>query len=366
MKNNITHLQLFFITANFIIGSSLLLAPLITGSVAHEDAWLSMILAVVTGLLFNVLMLFLMKKLNYQSLFDIIDQAYGKWLGTLVNLVLLVFTFHLCALVVGNTDDFMVVVKPDTAPYFYQFIMIALAMYGAASGLKSLGKTNEAMSLLFYTIIFLSIILLIPKVEFQNFKPYLYHGWKPVIQGGYNSLGVPFLELILMTAIFTFVKEKNKIRRYYLMSILFGGSILTAFVVAAIGVEGAFMVQRETYPTYSLMRDIHATVVFERIEIVMGVIWIFVLFVKITTLFTIILLGLQHIGRSNGYNAYLLPLGIAIWTLTNLTHENIVENAAFTSQNWTLYSFTIYLLVILSLLIGLVKQKKGGQQQNSG
>ncbi|MFC0524612.1 endospore germination permease [Pontibacillus salicampi] len=358
MNHTITHVQLFFMTANFTIGSSLLLAPLITGAVAYEDAWISMILAIIVGVVLQLFLLLLLKKIDYISIFEVTDLAFGKWIGTIVNLIVILYAFHLCALVVGNTDDFMIVIKPDTAPYFYQILMIALAMYTAFSGLQTFGKANETMSVLFYFVFVLSFLLLVPNVEFQNYKPTLYRGWMPVLQGGYNSLGVPFLELTLLTAVLTFVVDKQKVKAFFLNGLLFGGAILFIFVAAAIGVEGAFMVQRETYPTYALMRDIHATVVFQRVEIIIGIVWIFVLFAKMTTLFIIILLGIQHIGRSHSYNAYILPISIGVWTLTNQTHENVIENADFTAKNWTLYSFSIYVIVLVSIVIGIFRDKR--------
>ncbi|QHE51255.1 endospore germination permease [Pontibacillus sp. HMF3514] len=360
MKHTITHIQLFFITTNFIIGSSLLLAPITTGSVAYEDAWLSMILAVIAGLLFNLLILYLIKKNNYCSLFEIVDHAFGKWAGTIINFIIILFTIHLCALVVGNTDDFMVVIKPDTSPQFYQTLMIALAMYSAVSGLKSLGKTNETMSILLYFAFAVSFILLLPNVDMNYFKPFLYRGWVPVIQGGYNTLGVPFLELILLSTLFTFVQDKRKIKTAYISGLLVGGGVLIAFVAFAIGAEGSYMIQRETYPTYALMRDIHFTAVFQRIEILIGIVWIFVLFAKIAVLFIIVMLGIQHLGRTLGYNAYIVPMAIIIWTVCNLTHENIIENTDFVGKSWTLYSFSIYLMAIFSMVVGFIRGKNSG------
>lgn len=357
MKHSLSLGQLFFLVANFSIGSSLLLAPIITGATSKENAWLSMLMAIVVGFLLQLLLLVVMRKRNYESIFSIVDQAYGKWIGTLINVLILIFIFHLCALVVGNTDDFMVVIKPDTSATVYQVTMIGLAMYCALHGLGNLNTTNQALSIVFYFIFIFSIIMLIPQIDVNNFKPFLYEGWKPVIEGGYNSLGVPFLELTLITGLLTYVNQKQHIRRYYLLGLLFGGGVLFFFVAASIGVEGAYLTQRESYPTYSLMRDIHVTKVFERIEIIIGIAWIFVLFVKITTLFILLLLGVQHIAKADDYKTFILPLSLAIWCLTNLSHENLIENASFTSKNWTLYSFTLYLLILLSIIIAGLRNK---------
>lgn len=360
MKHDLTNLQLFYIVANFTVGSSLLIAPGIVGSVAYEDAWLAMILAILAGLGFNVLFLFLLSKHHYNSIFVIIDEALGKYVGTFINLIIIIFAFHLCSLVIGNTDDFMIVIKPETSPAFYQICMIAIMVFCSIYGVKNLGKTNEVLSPFLYIIIILSFFLLIPQSTISNFKPFFYRGLQPILHGAYNTLGFPFFELIMLSAILTFVGNKKKLKKAYLGGVIAGGSVLLLYVVAAIGVEGAFMVQRETYPTYSLMRDIHVTKVFERVEIGVGIIWIFLLFAKITLLFIVMLLGLQHLSRSTSYGRFILPLALSVWVLTNLAHENLIDNSDFTAKNWTLYSFTIYLIVILTMIIGLVR-KRGKQ-----
>lgn len=365
MKNDITNVQLFYIVTNFTIGSSLLLAPIIVGSAAYEDAWIAMLLAILMGLGFNILFLYLLSKNGYQSIFTIIENSFGKYAGTLLNLIIILFAIHLCSLVVGNTDDFMVVIKPDTSPAFYQIFMIGVAVYCSLFGITNLGRTNEVLSPFIYIVFILTIFLLLPQINFSNFKPVLYRGWGPIFHGSYNTLGFPFFELIMLSVVLTFVGNKTKIKRSYLGGMLFGGFILLFIVAAAIGVEGAFMMQRETYPTYSLMRDIHVTKVFERVEISIGIIWIILLFAKITLLFIVVLLGIQHIARTSSYGSFILPVALCVFTLSNLTHENLIENADFTSKNWTLYSFSIYLIVIISLIVGLFRKKNIEQNSNS-
>lgn len=358
MNHQINKPQLFLLVISFVYGSSLLMAPGLTASFANQDAWVSMIVALMIGLLLNVVWMMLLKRYDYQSVFTIMENVGGKWLGLIINLLIVFYAIHLAAYIVRNLSNFMVInVIPDSNEWTYQIMIIILACYSCFYGLNNMARVNEFLMPWMLLLFFISICLIINQFEFYHIKPIFEQSVQSISQGAYSTLGFPFIEIILFGTVFTFVKRKEKLMKGYILSLLFGGMILVVTVFLTVGIEGPFMVSRQTYSTYSMMRNITVVKLFERIEILIAIVWIFGILVKITLCLFAALKGLQHITRHKNYNPFLIPVGILIWVMSNEIHRNSMEFTEFVAKNWTLWWFTIYLILILTMIIGIVFKK---------
>jgi hypothetical protein len=203
----------------------------------------------------------------------------------------------------------------------------------------------------------ISISLIVNQFEFDYLKPISEQGFKSIAQGAYGTVGFPFIEIILLGTVFTFVKQKEKIMKGYLLAVFFAGMILVLTVFVTVGIEGPYMVSRESYSTFAMMRNITVIELFERIEIIIAIVWIFGMLVKITLCLFAALKGLQHITRHESYNPFLFPVGILIWVMSNEIHGNAIDFTDFVTKNWTLWWFTLYLILIVMMIIGIVLKK---------
>jgi spore germination protein (amino acid permease) len=337
------------------------MAPGLTTSFAKQDAWISMILALIIGLILNIVWMILLKRYDYKSIFSITEKVTGKWVGTFINLIIVFYAIHLTAYIVRNLSNFMVInVIPESNDWTYQIMMILLAVYSCYYGLTNMARVNEFLipwMLLLYAI---SVSLIANQFDFNKLEPIFEQGFKSITQGAFGTVGFPFIEIILLGAVFTFVKQKEKLMKGYLMAVLIGGLILVLTVLITVGIEGPYMVSRESYATYSMMRNITVIKLFERIEIIIAIVWIFGILVKIVLCVFAALKGLQHISRHDSYNPFLLPVGILIWVMSNKIHENTIAFTDFVTKNWTLWWFTLYMILILMLIIGIALKKDKG------
>jgi len=325
------------------------MAPGTTTSFANQDAWISMILALIIGLILNVVWMMLLKSYDYKSIFFITERVSGKWLGTFINLLIVFYAIHLTAYIVRNLSNFMVInVIPDSHDWTYQLMIILLAVYSCYYGLTNMARVNEFLIPWMLLLFFITVCLIANQFEFDHLKPVFEQGYKSISQGAHGTLGFPFIEIILLGAVFTFVKQKEKLMKGYLFAIFFAGIILVLTVFLTVGIEGPYMVSRESYATFSMIRNI------TRIEIVIAIVWIFGILVKIVLCVFAALKGLQHISRHNSYNPFLLPVGILIWVMSNEIHENAIDFTDFVVKNWTLWWFTLYLILTLLMFIGIV------------
>ncbi|WP_165967183.1 endospore germination permease [Jeotgalibacillus sp. S-D1] len=359
MNTQITKRQFFMVVVNFVIFSSILMAPALTVVSAKQDGWISILLALIIGLMLNLLYIFLFKKYNYPSLFELMNRAAGKWIGTLMNLLIIFYALHLAAMVLRNLSNFMVAsVIPYSHPWTFQILIIGIIMYSAVLGVRNLFLLND---LLFPIVIFLtlfSLILMTKDFTLFELKPIFHSEPSAIFQGAYATLGFPFIEVLLTGSFFHYVKKKEKLIHVYLSGIAAGGLVLVITVLIIIGNEGTYLVARETYPTYSVLRDIDFLIVFERVEILLAIAWMIGLFFKICACFLVVMMGLKHVSGSKTYRPYLIPIGVLIWAMSNHLHKTVMDFGNFVTTSWTMYWFTLYCLIILVFLIGLMRNKQ--------
>ncbi|MGE6486872.1 GerAB/ArcD/ProY family transporter [Paenisporosarcina sp. NPDC076898] len=358
MNHSISRWQLVLLVISFIYGSSLLMAPGITAAASYRDAWISMLLAVVMGLLLNVFWMMLLKRYNYLSIFSIVENVTGKWVGMFINLLIVFYGIHLAAYIVRNLSNFMVInVIPDSNEWTYQIMIILLAIYSCYYGLNNMASVNEFLLPWMLLLFGVSVALIANKFDISQLKPVLNESFLSITHGAYNTLGFPFIEIILLGAVFTFVTQKEKLMKSYLMAILSAGFILVFTVFLTVGTEGPYMVTRITYSTYAMMKDITIIELFERVEVVIAVVWIFGILVKICLCLFAVLKGLQHISKHENYHPFLLPVGIITWVMSNEIHRNTRDFTDFVAKYWTLWWFTLYVILVLIMMIGIALKK---------
>ncbi|MFG6150067.1 GerAB/ArcD/ProY family transporter [Halobacillus sp. B23F22_1] len=358
MNTQLSSYQFIAIVINFLIFSSILMAPAITVVAANQDGWVSMLLALGIGLILMVLYLYMFKKYKYPSLFELMDHIAGKWIGSVVNLLIIFYALHLAAMVLRNLSNFMVSsVVPYSHPWIYQILTLVVVAYTVSLGVKIIFLLNELLFPFVALFTVGSLLLILREFSIFELKPFFHTPPLDVFHGAYVILGFPFIEILLLSAFFQFVEKKEKLRLVFLSGIAIGGMTLAVTVFLIIGDEGAYLVARETYPTFSVLRDIEFFTVFERIEFLLAVAWLLGLFVKITACFLVGMLGLKHLSKSTTYKVYIIPIGILVWALSNHLHKTVMDFTGFVTTSWTFYWFSLYCLIILMLTIGTVRKK---------
>ncbi|MCA1021086.1 GerAB/ArcD/ProY family transporter [Halobacillus litoralis] len=358
MNTQITKYQLFNMVTNFIIFSSILMAPALTVTAAGQDGWISMLIAVFIGMLLNALYLFLLKKHQYPTLFSLIDRSVGKWIGTVLNVVLIFYAFHLGAMVVRNLSNFMVAsVFPNAHPWTFQILILTICMFTVFYGMNNLFLVSELLSPVILLTVLVSVILMMKDFEFMEIKPILHTPLVNIYEGAYATLGFPFIESLLLGNFLHYVVVKKWVMTVHLTAIGCAGLVLTGSVLLITGNDGAYIVARETYPTYSVLRDIKLASFIERGEILIALGWLVGLFFKISICFLVVVSGFQHLSGSKNYQAFILPSAIFIWAMSNHLHKTVTDFTEFVTSSWTLYWLSLYCVLILVFIIGLFRTK---------
>ncbi|GGH36980.1 GerAB/ArcD/ProY family transporter [Paenibacillus segetis] len=343
--------QLTILVMLVTLGDSILVLPSIATFDAKQDAWISILIGMVTGLS-TVYLFYKVWKLNpHLTLIQSIQQILGKWFGTLVSLLFLVYFFLSATAHVREIGDFMTIeMMQQTPTQAIQIIFICIIIMAAQLGLEVIGRTAEIFTPLIFILFFILFFFLAPEYEFERIQPILEDGIKPILHGSISCLAFPFVELVVFLMVFPYVNTPSKIKQSLLQGALIGGIILTLLTFASILVLGAEQTARSIYPSYSLARRVTIDHFLDRVESTIALLWLLTMFFKISIYFYSFILGLAQLCKLKEHRMLAFPSAVLLIALSPVITPNIAYYNRLLSKYWIYFDLTYGLLFPLLLI----------------
>ena len=243
----------FFIMRSFFLG----LAMEELFKIAKQDSYLSIILGTILGIIFLSLNKFKGKK----SL-----PKYPNIVGILITtLIFGVIFYHFIAFIqIGYLDN---------TPFYIIGILFILAItYFLHHGIKIIGRVSSILFLVAILLISISFMSLIPKIDLNNFKPFLGSGMINILTGAliyflYTTIPLFYLKIIPDGAIAT----KDHTKKYILISYLITSFIILLSSIMTLGIFGIDLSLKYQYPELNLLKKVAIFGVFERLESILGI-----------------------------------------------------------------------------------------------
>ncbi|TBL81148.1 GerAB/ArcD/ProY family transporter [Paenibacillus thalictri] len=334
----------------FIVGGSILYVPSGLAHAVKQDAWISSIMEVVGGLALVVLYSALGSRFPNMTLAEYSEKLLGKWLGKGISLLYFMYFMFNTASFVRQIGDFLTTqIFPDTPIMALHIVLFLLVVMGVRVGLEAFARASE---IFFPWVVALFLILLVsisPQIQIQLIQPVFEEGVRPVAAAAVNSLGNPFLQLVLLLMLFPYVNRTKEARKSFLLGTMIGGLALILVTLLSILVLGSEITEINQFISYSLVKKINVGAFFQRIEAIMAIIWFISMYVKITICFYASTLSLAQTLQVRHYRALTYPLGMIILVLSLIVNENIVESN-LQAEDWTSFSLPFGLIFPLLLL----------------
>lgn len=358
-KEQINNRQLAVLIFLFTVGDAILYLPTTAVAGAKQDAWLAGIISVVVGCIVTFLYSWMGKLYPDLSLAEYSEKILGKWIGKMVILGFLFYAILSTCVLLRELGDFMnAQILPTTPIQWIIGIFTFAVTIGVRSGIETLARSAETFFpwVTFLFIIF--ILLLIPNVDMENARPVLEHGFKPFLETSYSFVITPFVEIFIFLMILPTVNQKDKIGKSIFFAVLLGGIFLLLVTLFSILILGVDHTLRNNYPSYLLAKSISVGHVIERIEAIFAGIWFITIYFKTSVTFYCFILGLTHVIKLNDYRQLVLPTGLIMVILSIVIAPNYVYLAKVLTSNWPLFDLTFGVFFPL-LLLTVVAIKKG-------
>ncbi|MBW5470477.1 endospore germination permease [Brevibacillus formosus] len=361
MINNghISARQFMILVTLFAIGDAILYVPSLTATAAKQDAWISALIGWGEGFLLTYLYISLSMRYPNKSIFQYSEDILGKWMGKVVAILFITYFFIDASLMLMEIGDFVTTqIMQETPIEIILVLFTVIIVIGVRSGAEVFSRVSELLFPYFLLLFFVLIVFISPQIKIENVKPVLAHGMAPVFGGNFRYMGY-LLETVILIVMFPLVKRPARAAKAYFLGSLFSNLFLTMITAVAILVLGADITVLLAYPSYTLAQKISIGNFFERIEVLMAVIWFITLFIKITVCFYATSRGIAYTLGLRDYRQLTLPLGMIMIVVALATMPNRPYFDTFVSEIWMPYSLTYGLfLPVLLLSVGALRRKK--------
>jgi len=358
MINNIkiSARQFAILVILFSIGTTILVIP---GSLAHDvkqDAWIAAIIG--TGVTFLVVALYISlgRMFPAMTLVEIIEALLGKWLGKIVSLTFVFFSFIAASDLLYYVGTFLTnQILPKTPPEAIHILFAFILMMGIRLGLETLARSAEVLFPIFIFLFILLVVsvLLTPDLwKFENIQPIFNTGMKPMVRAVFLFASIFTLPLVVFLMIFPIsVDQPKEAEKSFFTGIFIAGICLIILIGLTILVLGPESSTNQMFPGYTLAKRIEIGDFLQRIEAILAIMWIIAIYFKMTIYFYAAIIAFVQTLNIKDYRPLTLPVGMIMVMISFFSHPNVTHSAAFDKEVWPLYSLAYGLLLPLFLLV---------------
>ncbi|MGM7701775.1 GerAB/ArcD/ProY family transporter [Pseudalkalibacillus sp. Hm43] len=358
-EESISSRQFVLLVLLFTVGSSIIIIPSSLVITASQDGWISAIVASIIGLGLAYLYSSFPKRYPGMNLPSIAELVLGKFLGRIIIVFYFFFCFTLAALVLRNFGDFMKTkIMLETPLEAIHIMFLIPVIYAVKLGLETYSRVAE-ITFPFVVLMFIILVgLTSPQINLTNIQPIAGEGLKTIFGGSLSMVGVPFLELVILTTFYTSINHPEKTRKSFLLGVTLGSSILivtTLFTILVLGVE---LTKLKVYPTYVWAKKISIADFLERIEVTVAALWGITLFFKLVLSFHASLIMLKKLFNLKDYRLLVIPMSFILYIYSLIAYPNSAYFIDFATKTWLAYALLFGLIFpLLLLIIGSFKGK---------
>lgn len=330
----------------------LALLPVVSGTSGGHDAWLSVLLGTVLGLILAWLACRVVALLPGKDLVQICEACLGKVLGKAVGILYFGFFAINAAVVLRQFSDFLTTAPmPETPTELFLGLMALATAYAILQGIEVIARVNEVTLPPLLLFIMLVLLLGLRDMDLGRLKPILAEGWVPVVRGGLIP-GSLWAEVIIVAMLAPHMKNPNELFRYTVGAMMFGNLWLLLSATAVVTFFSAPQAIIQMFPIYSLMRDVSVADFLERLDPLFIIAWATASFIKLAVLSYVSSRMLARILGLADSRCLVLPLAFLGPVVALLQFDSVVDLRGFNSPDvLPLVVFPFGVLLPLLLLV---------------
>lgn len=293
----------------FILGNSSIVG--LAGR-AGNDIWLAFILAMIMALPIITIHARVRSLIYNQTIGEGLASLYGKWPTRLLALGFGFFAWRLTCFVAKDISEFVqTAALKNTPQVVVVFFFLTLAAWAAKEGIEVLCRFTAIFIKGIFFSLAMILILLLTLVDFKEFLPILYHGFKPVFFGALELADVPFLETIVLFGVFDRFTAKNSPYKILLPGFLIAAFSLMFITNISLAVLGAESYVINYFPVFVAVSKIDLARFLTRLEAFVGIAFSLGAFIKISACLMAASKGLAIAFGFQDYRFLVTPLALA-------------------------------------------------------
>ncbi|NBD25026.1 GerAB/ArcD/ProY family transporter [Paenibacillus glycinis] len=295
----LTGIQVVWIiaTAELVMEVWLRISPAI--EIAEQDAWMSMLLAGLIGIVLTFLAVRVSMLHPGQTLVKYSQKLLGKGFGRAIVLPYFAAWYMLSIDVLRSFADFIHLILLDQTPvWLIELLMVALMAYITfAGGITSIGRFCEIAGPVTVITMFFTFILNAGNVDWSQLTPVFNDiGWKQVAKASVAP-GSFFGETFMLLSVIAFMNKPEKAMSKSMIGLFITIVGVFAATSMVLLVFGSHLSAGFKFPYFMIVRSISILNFIQNVDIFVIYIWIFGVFAKLS-----LYLFLTSYEMSNWFN----------------------------------------------------------------
>lgn len=355
----ISNHQLSSLAVGVTIGGTIIVVTGQIATIAQQDAWIVGLLTMALGVPVIWLYFYLGKQYPEMSIIGMANQIFGKWPGRVVAAFYIFFfiwiTFHMT----WHLYDFVGHILHETPGSIITASYVIAMVIAILYGIEAFARASEILITFTLIIFFISMFLLLPKINIENLLPVLEEGIVPELKATFFLAAYTIYTLIALMMVFPHnlhdLQQGGKaIRRGYLWGML----VVTIVLLMSILVLGPNISANTRFAAYLFFMEIDIGGVFTRLEFVVAIIWLITLFIVDTTFFYAGVKGFAELFALKDYRKIVIPIGFIILVMYNIAFPDAIFQINWDAVVWPCVAFTFGLAIpLIMLLVFWIKKK---------
>lgn len=338
----------------FVLGNSYIFA---LGRRAGADLWLAFLLAIVVGLPVILLNVRLRILLRGKTLWEGLGNLVGKWPSRFVALFYGFYAWRGACLITTDLTRFISAVSLEKTPTsILGLMLVLLALWAVKGGVEVLARWSAVTLKFVIPTIFITFVLILFEIDFENFLPVLYHGFGPVAMGALELLDFPFLDLVLLFWVFDSFKNEKSPFKIFVPGFLVAAFILLFTTSSALAVIGVDKYVGSYFPGYVAVSRINIARFLSRLEASAGALFLVGSFVKLSVCLLVACKGLAWGLGFTDYRFLVTPLALGIVAGSQWFTKDLMET--YLAATKMLHPFDLSIQVGIPVVLWIIAEIK--------
>lgn len=357
--------QLIFLIGGYMQGG---LLSSFSDPISKHDTWLAVLAALFLGLLFSLVYSALAMKFPGKNLIQIIDLIYGPYLGMFISFqYILLFITALSTYLWFIGDFVLTYIMPETPILLIMIMFTFVCAWAVRQGIEIIARISIICVFTTSSIALITFVLLLKDMDFTNFLPFFEVSLGDFIQSTHIIMHVSFSEVVIFLMVIPYLNKPTQTRKSVLIGLLLGGLTLFFVSIRNIAVLGPLS-SIVTSPSMEAVRLINLAKIISRLEILVAMVHIFLLFIIASVLYYVTVLSVAQISKLRSCKPIVLPIGIIGITLAFISFDSRMELTYSTMYISPIVSVWFYIIIpLISLLVAKLrkfpKQLKGSHDK---
>lgn len=351
----INHRQFAWLIASLLTGGGLVSIQHELLRVSHLDAWLTYLLPSLYALLIGLVFTQLARRFPRMHLFEINMTVFGRWIGTCVNLIIIVHLWMALMRDLRSFGKFIgTILLPNTPQEILVLLFVLLLAFYGRTSIEVVGRVNDLFFPFFFLMFLLLPFLLSNELDRHLIQPVL--NVAPVKYLYANVLGIGWFGDILVAGAFLHtIWSSKQIRSAFRHGTLIAALLLTLSLLMQLLVLGPVIPGHMLYPNYSLVQHIHITDFLDRIDLFILSIWYPITACKAILIYLAMLTGVSSLLKERDYTSINSPISLLLLLTTLLAFESTTDIFSFGNFSSPVIILGYQPLLLIALLVFMRK-----------